>query len=54
MKGVGEIAVILIYAGIVYTMVRPNSQGPALVSATTSGLSSLLQSSMGLGNQSGW
>lgn len=49
MKGLSEGLLVLIYAGIVYTMVRPRSQGPALVTATTNGLAGLLQSSMGKG-----
>lgn len=50
MKGISEIALVLIYGGIIYTMVRPGSQGPGLVTATTGGLSNLLKTSMGAGN----
>lgn len=49
MKSVSEIALVLIYAGIIFTLVRPASQGPALISATTAGLSNLLKSAMGSG-----
>lgn len=49
MKSITEIAVILVYAGIVFTLVRPKSQGPDLVKATTDGLANLLKASMGAG-----
>lgn len=46
-KEVGEIVVIIVYAGIVYTLVRPGSQGPKLVTSVTSGVSGLLAQGMG-------
>jgi hypothetical protein len=46
---VAGIVIIAVYAGIVYTLVRPGSQGPALVNSVTSGITGLLQASMGKG-----
>lgn len=46
---VAGIVIIAIYAGVVYTLVRPGSQGPGLVSAVTGGITNLLQASMGKG-----
>lgn len=43
------IVIVAIYAGVIFTLVRPNSQGPALVNAVTSGVTGLLQASMGSG-----
>lgn len=46
---VAGIVIIAVYAGVVYTLVRPGSQGPALVKSVTDGVTNLLQSSMGKG-----
>ena len=46
---IAGIIIIAIYAGAVYTLVRPGSQGPQLVTAVTGGVTNILQSSMGKG-----
>lgn len=49
MKGAAEFLVLVVYAGIVYTLVRPHSQGPSLVNALTGGLANLVKAGMGAG-----
>jgi len=46
---IAGVIIIAIYAGAVYTLVRPGSQGPGLVKAVTDGVTGLLQASMGKG-----
>lgn len=50
---IAGIVIIAIYAGALYTLVRPGSQGPGLVNAVTSGITNILQSSMGKGQNWG-
>lgn len=44
MKNVTEVIVLVVYLAMITVMVRPNSQGPALVNAAGSGLSGLIKS----------
>lgn len=48
-----QVVLVLVYAGILYTMVRPGSGGIDLVKATSGGLSDLLGASMGGGQTPG-
>jgi len=48
-KGAVEFLVLIVYGGIVYTLVRPKSQGPGLVTALTNGLANLVKAGMGAG-----
>lgn len=50
---IAGIVIIAIYAGVVYTLVRPGSQGPSLVNAVTGGVTNLLKASMGAGQNWG-
>jgi hypothetical protein len=49
MKNITEVIVLVIYLAIVFTLVRPNSQGPGLVNAFGSSLSGLISSATGGG-----
>jgi hypothetical protein len=49
MKNLTEIVVLIVYLAIVFTLVRPNSQGPALVKAAGTSLSGLISSATGGG-----
>jgi hypothetical protein len=46
---VGTWLVGVIYVAIIFVLVRPNSQGPALVTAVTGGMTNLLSSATGGG-----
>lgn len=46
-SSVTAVIVVAIYAGVIFTLVRPNSQGPQLVKAVTGGITSLVNTSMG-------
>lgn len=51
-KGEGAVAAVVtlvVYAGIIYTLVRPQSQGPQLIKSITGGLASLIGTGMGSG-----
>lgn len=50
MKSVTEVLVLIIYLAIIFTLVRPNSQGPGLVSAFGSSLSGLISAASGGGS----
>lgn len=50
MKNVTEIFVLVVYLAIIFTLVRPNSQGPGLVSAFGSSFSSILGAATGGGS----
>jgi hypothetical protein len=50
MKNVTEIIVLIVYLAIVFTLVRPNSQGPGLVEAFGTSLSGLIGAATGGGN----
>lgn len=47
MKNITEVLIVLVYAAIVYTLVRPASQGPGLVTAFGSAFTSMLGSITG-------
>lgn len=49
MKNVTEIFVLVVYLAIVFTLVRPNSQGPQLVSSAGSSFSSIIKAATGGG-----
>lgn len=49
MKNLTEILVLVVYLAIVFTLVRPKSQGPQLVSAAGNAFSSVLKSATGGG-----
>ena len=50
MKNITEIVILIVYLAIIFTLVRPNSQGPSLVKAVGSSLSSLLSAATGGGS----
>lgn len=50
MKNVTEVLILIIYLAIIFTLVRPNSQGPGLVSAFGSSLSGLINAATGGGS----
>lgn len=49
MKNVTEIFVLVVYLAIIFTLVRPNSQGPGLVKAFGTAFSGILGSATGGG-----
>jgi hypothetical protein len=49
MKYAGEFLVLIVYAAIIYTLVRPKSQGPKLVTSVTGGLANLVKAGTGGG-----
>lgn len=50
MKNITEILVLVVYLAIVFTMVRPKSQGPQLVSAAGNSFSGILKAATGGGS----
>ena len=50
MKNITEVVVLIIYLAIVFTLVRPKSQGPQLVSNAGNALSGLIKSATGGGS----
>lgn len=51
MKDITGFLIIVVYAGIVFTLVRPGSQGPGLVKAAGSSITSVLQAGTGSGQK---
>lgn len=49
MKNMTEVIVLIMYLAIIFTLVRPNSQGPGLVSAFGSSLTGLITAATGGG-----
>lgn len=49
MKNITEVIVLIVYLAIIFTMVRPKSQGPALVTAAGTSLSGLIKQATGGG-----
>ena len=49
MKNVTEVIVLIVYLAIIFTLVRPGSQGPGLVSASGSALTGLVTAATGGG-----
>jgi hypothetical protein len=48
-KDIGAFLIGVVYLAILFTLVRPGSQGPQLVTSVTGGLSNLIQSGTGGG-----
>jgi len=46
-KYLGEFLILIVYGGIIYTLVRPSSKGPQLVSSITNGLANLVKAGEG-------
>lgn len=53
MKNITEVVVLIVYLAVVFTLVRPGSQGPGLVTASGNALSGLIGSATGGGTWSG-
>jgi hypothetical protein len=49
LKNITEVIVLIVYLAIIFTMVRPKSQGPALVSAGGNALTGLIKAATGGG-----
>lgn len=49
MKNITEVIILIVYLAIIFTMVRPRSQGPALVKAGGDALTGLIKASTGGG-----
>lgn len=47
MKNITEILILVVYSAIVFTLVRPGSQGPKVIEALGNGFSSILEAGMG-------
>jgi hypothetical protein len=52
-KAVGEWLILLGYCAIIFVLVRPGSQGPALVGALATGTAALVNASTGGGGWNG-
>jgi hypothetical protein len=50
MKNFTEVIVLVIYLAIIFTLVRPNSQGPGLVNAFGTSFTSLVTAATGGGS----
>ena len=50
MKHAAEIVVLIVYLAMLFTLVRPNSQGPSLVKNTGDSLTSLIKAATGGGS----
>lgn len=50
MKNATEVVVLIIYLAIVFTLVRPNSQGPLLIKSFGSSLQGLITAATGGGS----
>jgi hypothetical protein len=48
--GITEIIVLIVYLAIIFTLVRPNSQGPGLVTASGTALTGLISAATGGGS----
>lgn len=49
MKNITEILVLVIYLAIIFTLVRPGSQGPKLVTSAGSAFTGLIKAATGGG-----
>lgn len=49
MKNITEVIVLIVYLAIVFTMVRPKSQGPVLVTDAGNALTGLIKAATGGG-----
>ena len=50
MKNATEILILVVYLAIIFTLVRPNSQGPKLLTAFGTAFSSIIGSATGGGS----
>lgn len=50
MSKVTEVLILVIYLAIIFTMVRPNSQGPGLVTSFGNSFASILHAATGGGS----
>jgi hypothetical protein len=46
----GELAILFVYLAALFTMVRPNSQGPTLVKNFTDGFGNIIKAATGGGS----
>lgn len=53
MDKLGEWLIIMAYVAVIYVLVRPKSQGPALVTSAAQGISGIVNAATGGGNWSG-
>lgn len=49
MKNIAEVITLIVYLAIIFTMVRPKSQGPALVKNSGDALTGLIKAATGGG-----
>lgn len=49
MKNITEVIVLIVYLAIIFTLVRPKSQGPTLVKNTGDALGGLIKAATGGG-----
>lgn len=49
MKDITSWLIIVVYAGIVFTLVRPGSQGPSFVAAVGNAVTGILKTGTGAG-----
>lgn len=50
MKNIAEWLTLVIYLAIIFTLVRPGSQGPTLITNTTNGIGNIIKSATGGGS----
>lgn len=50
MKSITEVIVLIVYLAMIFVMVRPKSQGPALVQAGGNALTGLIKQATGGGS----
>lgn len=50
MKRAFEVIILVVYLAVVFTMVRPGSQGPSLIKALGDGLSGIITAAVGGGS----
>ncbi len=49
-KDIGAFLIGIVYLAVLFTLVRPRSQGPALVSSVSNGLANLVKAATGGGS----
>lgn len=50
MKQIGEWLALVVYLAIIFTLVRPGSQGPALITGSATGVANVLKAATGGGS----
>lgn len=50
MKGLGDFLIAIVFVAGIFVLVRPRSQGPALVTALTNGTTNLVKAATGGGS----